>query len=223
MSKCQNISNEVLLEINREARLTSSYLALMSIAGVLAAISMLVNSIPILIGAMVVAPVLPPVQRIAIGLVGGEPASAARGVGVMILGLALALLLAFVTTRALNELGILAEEANLAHKPLLEERLRPGWYSVPVAVAAGIAGAIATVQKKTAALIGVVAAVALVPAAAAAGIALTSPFPERAIGGLVLLAANVSAIVGSSILVLTLWGHRLSPPAESNLQDAGHE
>ena len=192
--------------LREESRLSIYYLALMALSGVLATVAMLTSSIPVLIGAMVVAPTMPPLALTALALVANRPRCAARSFGVAVAGLLVAVAATLSTAWLLNTTGVIAEGANLVGRDLLEERVRPGWYSAVAAVAAGCAGMLATVHEKTDTLVGSVAALALVPAAAAGGIALQSGDAERALGGIFLLAINLVLIIATGILVLILFG-----------------
>lgn len=198
------IDDHIIQQVAAQAELTPSYLVYMGLAGVLAAVALLTNSVPILIGAMIVAPALAPVALVAFALVGGRPTLALRGCGTALLGLAAATACAMLTTWVLNATGVLPLGANLLDKPLLEERVHPGWTSVVAALAAGIAGTMALASQKTDTLIGTVAALALVPAAAAGGIALLSRDPARGWGGLLLLGINVGLIVVTGVATLLL-------------------
>lgn len=195
MDPSRRVPPEMLERVSRQAELSPSYLVLMGLAGILAAAALLTNSVPILIGAMIVAPAFAPLALIAFALVGGQPQLALRGVGIAFLGLLTATVLAMLTTWLLNVTNVLPPGANLLEKPLLEERVRPGWYSVLVALAAGVAGTLALAEEKIDTVIGTVAALALVPAAAAAAITFLSRDPLRGFGGLLLLLINVSAII----------------------------
>ncbi|MBW3671470.1 MAG: DUF389 domain-containing protein [Acidobacteria bacterium] len=178
----------------------------MALSGVLAAVALLTSSIPVLLGAMLIAPVYPPLALIAVGLVLRRWRVAERAFGVTLAGLGVAVLCAVITTSFLNTIGIIPEETNLVQRELLEERVRPGWYSVAAALAAGLAGMLGTIRNKTDALIGTIASVALVPAGGAAGIALVSGDQARAIGGMLLLAINVLLIVATGMIVLLAIG-----------------
>lgn len=208
MTSRRNISQEHLLHVARKAELTASYVVFMCTSGVLASVAMLTNSVPVLIGAMVVAPAFPPLALVAFAVVAGQWRLALRGLGTAWLGIALAVGFTLLTTWALNWTGVLAENANLLDNPLLEERVRPGWYSIVAAFAAGITGTVATLEDKLDTMVGTVAALALVPAGSAAGIALLSADPLRALGGLVLLLINVGLIIACGILVLVVAGRR---------------
>ena len=65
-----------------QATLSASYLVFMATAGVLAAVALLTNSVPVLVGSMVVAPALAPLALISFALVGRKPRLALRGLGV---------------------------------------------------------------------------------------------------------------------------------------------
>lgn len=197
---------ETYSRLLEEGRATPYYATLMVIAGLLAAVAMLTNSIPVLIGAMVIAPALAPLALAALAVVLGRMSVAARAFGVAIGGIALATVAAVLCTWMLDVAGIISQEESLVNRELLEERVRPGWYSAIAALAAGIAGMLAILKNKSDTLVGTVAAVALVPAAAAAGIALKAGDPERALGGLALVSLNVVLIFAMGVLVLLVLG-----------------
>lgn len=192
-------------QVREQVTLDVSFLTLMASSGVLAAVALLTNSVPLLIGSMVVAPLLSPLELVSFATVQRRWSLVVRGAGIAVVGIAVATLGAVGTTALFNATDVLPASANLVEKPLLEERVRPGWYSVIAAIAAGVAGSVATVQNKTDVLVGAVAALALVPAAAAGGIALLSRTPELAMGGLLLLVINVALIVLTGIVTLSLF------------------
>ena len=196
------VSARTIEKVSKQARLTSSYLVFMATAGVLAAVALLTDSIPILIGSMVIAPALPPLGLISLAIVVKKPKLALTGVKTAFFGFLIAMIFAMLTTWILNITHVIPAETNLLNKELLDERVRPGWYSVVAATAAGTAGSIALIKQKTDTLVGVVAALALVPAIAAAGIAFLSRNPVIGFGGLFLLAINVGFIVVSGVLTI---------------------
>ncbi len=158
------MDDRIIEQVAEQAKLTPSYLVFMSMSGILAAVALLTISVPILVGSMVVAPALAPLALVAFALVGGRPGLALYGLGVGFLGLVLGTVFAMLTTWVMDATGVMPPGTNLLDKPLLEERVRPGWYSVVTAVAARIVGTIAMVKTKTDTLVGTVAALALVPA-----------------------------------------------------------
>ena len=196
------VSDRTIAKVSKQAQLNSSYLVFMATSGVLAAVALLTDSIPILIGSMVIAPALPPLGLISLAIVVKKPKLALTGLKTAFLGFLIAMIFAMLTTWILNLTHVIPAETNLLNKELLDERVKPGWYSVVAAMAAGIAGSIALIKQKTDTLVGVVAALALVPAIAAAGIAFLSKNPVVGFGGLFLLGINVGFIIVSGVLTI---------------------
>lgn len=169
-------------------------------SGVLSAVALLTNSIPILVDSMVIAPALSPLGLVAFALVRHEPRLALRGLGVSLIGFVLLMAFAVLTTYVLNLINVIPPETNLINKPLLEERVTPGWYSVAAAIAAGVAGSIALTKNRTDTLVGTVAALA--PAVGAAAVALLSHRPIVALGGLALFGINAVLLIAMGVLAL---------------------
>ncbi len=196
------VSDRTIQKVAKQAELTASYLVFMAMSGILAAVALLTNSIPILIGSMVIAPALPPLELISLAVVAKKPRLALKGLIAAFLGFLIAMVFAMMTTWLLNTTHVIPPETNLIDKELLAERVRPGWYSVIAAIAAGISGSVASIKQKTDTLVGVVAALALVSAIGAAGIAFLSKNSVMGFGGLLLLIINVGFIVVSGVLTL---------------------
>lgn len=197
---------ETLNRLKRDSVLAPYHMTLMALSGVLVSVALLTDSVPVLIGAMLVAPAFPPLALIALALVLGRWSMAGGALLVSSAGLALALAMSIVSAWFLNATGVIPDYASLHGLELLEERVRPGWYSMAVALAAGIAGMLAAIRNRTDALIGTIAAVALVPAGGAAGIAFVAGDMGRALGGLILLGINVVLIVATGMIVLLAIG-----------------
>ncbi|MBE9063710.1 DUF389 domain-containing protein [cf. Phormidesmis sp. LEGE 11477] len=195
-----------------------AYIMLMATAGVLSAVALLTNSVPVLIGSMVIAPAFPPLALVSFGLVHHRLNLAKDGAISAGLGLGIAISAALITAWLLTVTHILPREADLLNRQLLQERVSPGWYSVVTAIAAGVAGMIAMVEKKTDTLVGVVAALALVPAGVAGAIAFLSQDPIRGWGGMALLSINVGLIVLSGIVTLLFFEPSKAAENEKKLE-----
>ncbi|MBN1604530.1 MAG: DUF389 domain-containing protein [Chitinispirillaceae bacterium] len=189
-------------DIEPQAKLNQTYIILMAVSGTLAAVAFLTNSIPILIGSMVIAPVMPPLILIAIGIANKQFNSVVKGFMIVTVGLIIALFCTMVTTWLLLITGI---NPNLILSQMLTERVTTGWYSVVAAFAAGTAGAIAVSHNKQDTLVGVVASIALVPTVAGAGIAAITGDWESVKGGLVMLAINTGMIVFMGFIVFNFF------------------
>lgn len=204
MSRPKPVSDRAIRHVVNLSELNRSFVILMTTSGVLAAVALLTNSIPVLIGSMVIAPALPPLALVSFAIVNRQPRLAIKGIAAAATGLGVSVLAALTTAWILNVTHVIPAETNLLGKTLLEERVTVGWYSVIAAVAAGISGTVALTERKTDTLVGVVAALALVPAGAAGAIAFLSKDPIRAWGGLSLLSLNVGLIIISGVVTLLL-------------------
>jgi len=191
-----------------QVQLSGSYLLYMGTSGVLAAVALLSDSIPILIGSMIVAPLMPALAMVPFALVARRRGEAARGLRIALIGLGVAFATAWATTAVMAAVGVIASDTVLLDKPLLQERVHPGWWSMAAAVAAGLAGITAQAREKTDTLIGTVAALALVPAVGASAIAVYVGAPAPALGGLLLLGMNVGLIVAMGVIALLVSAGR---------------
>jgi len=198
---------ETVDQLAARAQVAPDYLVLMATSGVLAAVAFLTNSVPVLVGSMIVAPVFAPLALVGFAYAGNRPDYVRSGLRAVLAGLGIAVLAAMLTTFLLNVTNVFPPDQNLFDKPLLKERLSVGWFSAVSAAAAGVAGNIALSRDRFDSLIGVLAALALVPAAAAAGIAFMSGNLAMAVGGLMLLGVNSGVAIVSGVIAL-----RLLPP-----------
>lgn len=175
------------------------YVTMTALAAVIAGLGMRLDSGPIVIGAMLVAPVMRPVLGLGFSCVTSVPVDALRR------------LLAVLALTSVGLVGIgwvltvlPSTEIDLAGEVLA--RTAPDLRDLLVALAAGVVGAFAVLRPSAADSIpGVAIAVALVPPPVAAGIALGQGMSAQATGALLLFATNLVAIVvGTVLTVLTL-------------------
>lgn len=165
---------------------------------VIAATGLSQNSTAVVIGAMLVAPLMGPILGLAASLAMGSWAGAWRTFSVVAIaavgGVALAWLLA----------GLWSGD------PLTREvlaRTSPDIRDLVVALAAGSAGAYATIREDiSGSLPGAGVAVALVPPLASVGLTLRAGRSDLSQGALLLFAANVTAIVLAAVVVFLATG-----------------
>jgi uncharacterized hydrophobic protein (TIGR00271 family) len=188
-----------LFTILREnSRLNSSYLVLMALATIIATFGLFGNSTPVIIGAMILAPLMAPIISLAMGVLRQDQnliknSFITIGVG-MALGYVFAILITWSTP--LNSLNseILA-------------RIRPNLLDLGVAAASGMAGAYAHAKKEIAkTLAGVAIAVALVPPLAVSGIGFGWGDWSVFWGALLLLGTNLAGMVLAAALTFLVLG-----------------
>jgi uncharacterized hydrophobic protein (TIGR00271 family) len=187
-----------------ESRLTFTFVLLMGLAALIAAVGVIVDSAVLIIGAMIVGPEYGPINALAVALYRrrryGPAAAAKLGVGL----LAAVLVAAAVTAifRGLDQIPADFDDASRFFTSFVTE---PNVYSFVVALAAGIAGTISLAQGRQTALAGVLVSVTTIPAAAALGVDAVFGEWSDAGGAAAQLAINLFAILCGA--VATLFAH----------------
>lgn len=194
---------EVERRISEESSLSVSFLLLIIVATMIAAIGVITDSIVLIIGAMVVGPEYGPLAGICVALVEGRPRLAGRSLTALAVGFPLAIGAAGILTLILLATGIAPDALGSPEQRELTLFIsRPNWYSAIVAMLAGIVGMLALVSAKSGALIGVLISVTTIPAAADVGVSLAYGSPDEALGAAAQLLINVVAILASGLGVL---------------------
>ena len=120
----------------------------------------------------------------------------------ILIGFPLGILSAAALTAVLRLIGIAPDTLLPEDHALTLFIAEPNWYSVIVAVLAGVVGVLALVGAKSTVLVGVLISVTTIPAAANVGVAAVYGNWESVKGAATQLVINVLAIVVSGITVL---------------------
>jgi uncharacterized hydrophobic protein (TIGR00341 family) len=172
-------------EVARGARLNANYLVLVVLSTVVAAIGLLEDSVAVVVGAMVIAPLLGPNLAFALGTALGDARLIRESSLSLLAGLALAVglsaALALVWPFALDSTELMM-------------RTEVGLASVALALASGAAAALSLTSGLASVLVGVMVAVALLPPAATLGLMLGHGDTTSAAGAGLLLAINIVCV-----------------------------
>ena len=172
-------------EVARGARLNTNYLVLVVLSTVVAAIGLLEDSVAVVVGAMVIAPLLGPNLAFALGTALGDARLIRESSLSLLVGLALAVglsaALALVWPFALDSTELMM-------------RTEVGMASVALALASGAAAALSLTSGLASVLVGVMVAVALLPPAATLGLMLGHGDMTGATGAGLLLAINIVCV-----------------------------
>lgn len=171
---------------------------LIVLSTMIAAFGLLADSVAVVIGAMLVAPLMTPIMGTAVSLVLTEPtklaASARTVAGGAVGAIAVGWFISLIASGGITTTSIPGE---------VLARTAPGLLDLGIAIAAGLAGGYLLVDRKAAAsAAGVAIAVALVPPLAVVGICLELSAYSRAAGALLLFGTNFVAIVLSASAVI---------------------
>ena len=177
---------DLFVSLRENAVVTSSYQVLTVLSVLLALAGMYANSAPVIIGAMILAPLMSPIVSLAMGLARTEVNLIQTSMRTLLVGISWGLACAVLVAWAMP-LDIPTAE--------MKARMSPTLLDLMVAVLSGVAGAYANAKEEIAkSLAGVAIAVALVPPLAVVGIGLGWGDWGMAGGAFLLLATNLVGI-----------------------------
>ncbi len=184
--------------LKRDERWVVQFGIMLGLSVLIATMGLSANSAAVVIGAMLVAPLMTPVLGMAAALAMSLVRHLGRSALVVAGGTFGSIALAFLLAAFLPD-GELSNE--------VVSRTSPDLRDLMVAVAAGAAGAYATVQKNaSSSLPGVAVAVALVPPLAAVGMTLEAGRTDLAYGAMLLYLANLAGIIVVATAVFLITG-----------------
>lgn len=176
---------ELRNDLEAGARTTKTYVFMIILSSIVAAIGVLNNSVAVIIGAMVIAPMLVPNVSLSLATALGDLPLAKNALKTIFAGISIATVLSVA-------LGFL-----LPVDPSLQEissRTSVGLMEIVLALASGAAGTLSFTSAATSVLIGVAVAVALMPPLVVFGLLLGAGYYSLALGALFLFLANLISV-----------------------------
>ncbi len=199
-NKSNRISrHELYADIAASTGITSTYLIMVLLSAVIAAIGLARNDMAIIIGAMVLAPLLVPNVALALASTLGDTELAGKALKAAAAGFALAL----ATGILIGFLFTVNPEI-----PAIAARTSLHWSDLVLALASGAAGVLAFTSGGQLSLIGVMVAVALMPPLVTAGLMFGGGLPVLGIKAMELAFANVICVNLAGIVTFSLRGIR---------------
>ena len=193
----------VFNEMRNNSRAKADFYVMILLSAAIAFYGLLQNSVAVIIGAMLVAPLMSPMIAIGHGIVMGNMPLLRRAAISTVSGMIVAVTSATLLTLSLPHLEIL---------PTSEEilaRTNPNILDQYIALVSGAAAAYALSRKRVAAALpGVAIAAALVPPLCVVGYGIGTQQWQIASGALILFLTNLAAIVFASAGVFMLLGFR---------------
>ncbi|WP_062523054.1 TIGR00341 family protein [Demequina silvatica] len=175
---------------------------LLILASIIATAGVVADSTATVIGAMIVAPLMQPIQGTMLATVLGDRANLVRSVIIMIAGIAAVIAIGFV-------FGLmLVQDMSAATNSQVAGRVSPKVVDLLAALATGVVGSIALVRSDISdTLPGVAIAISLVPPLAVVGLTLESGHWSQAAGAMLLFTTNVAAILATGSVVMAVYGY----------------
>ncbi len=196
----ENVSSRT----SENVELSSSYLIFMTAAMLIAAVGIYFNQPILIIGAMVVGPDFGPIAGTCVALVNRSRELARSSAAALLIGFAVGIVVTYAMTQLLRAVGQIPETINFDSHSLVRFISNPDFFSVYVALAAGVVGMLSLTTAKSSALVGVLISVATVPAAANIGVAAAYTDWGTTWGATVQLALNLTSIFVAGLITLTL-------------------
>lgn len=190
---------ELYNDIAGSAVLSGEYLLLVSLSTVVAAIGLLKNNAAIVIGAMVIAPLLGPSMALSLATTLGDLSLIRKSIKTGLAGITVGFFLSFV-------FGLLFSIDPSASQVVL--RTSVDHWDVILALAVGVAGALAFTTGISSALVGVMVAVALLPPLVTFGMLVGSADFVPAVGAIILTAVNLVGINLAGVTTFVVRGIR---------------
>ncbi len=189
---------DLFIILKENAKASEVYLTLMVLATLLAVTGLFANSAPVIIGAMILAPLMSPIISLSMGVLRQDTTLIFDSSRSLLLGVGLALGFATVMTW-FTPLWSINDQ--------IAARLSPTLLDLGVAIISGIAGAYAHSRAEVAkSLAGVAIAVALVPPLAVAGIGIGWFDWTVFWGAFLLFLTNLAGIVLAAALTFMVLG-----------------
>ena len=195
---------QVVRSTAADATLSFSYLAFLTIATLLAAVAIVNDSAPLVIGAMVLGPEFGPLAALAVALVHRRTAIGRSALVSLAVGFLVAITVTVLASLVARWLGWIDIDVLRADRPATGFITQPDKWSLLVAVLAGIAGVLSLTAARSGALVGVFISVTTVSAAGEMGLAVAlgsgTDFREAATQ----LGVNLAGILVAALVTLVL-------------------
>jgi uncharacterized hydrophobic protein (TIGR00271 family) len=189
----------VFFEGERLRERVSRFWILLVLSSVIAAAGVASDSTAIVIGAMIIAPLMVPIQGTMLATVLGDPKNLSRSLGLMLAGAAAAVGIAVLIGLLLPVDVVAQNNAQVA------ARVHPRLIDLLAALGTGMVGSIALVRRDIAdTLPGVAIAISLVPPLSVVGFTLEAGAILQSIGALLLFVTNVAAILVIGAMAVTI-------------------
>jgi uncharacterized hydrophobic protein (TIGR00271 family) len=181
--------------IHSGAVYSPSFFILLAIAGLIAAVGILTNSQILIVGAMVVGPEYSAIIAVALGITQRDRGAIRDGLLALTSGFGAAIVLTLAFGVAVRAAGQAPEAYLHGVRPVSSLINSPNWFSVVIAILAGIVGVVSLTEARAGALIGVFISVTTIPAAADIGASLAFGLWHEAGGSAEQLLLNVVLLI----------------------------
>ena len=177
---------------------------------ILAACGILIDSIPVLIASMIVAPLAYPILSLSLSIIARDGKLLFRSVVMLVVSMILAIIIAGLLSLFVKSYFDVAERVFISFFP-------NAFFDVLIAVVSGVVASYGLIRSKVgAAMTGIGIAVSLMPPLVATGIGLFDPANDLAVRAGSIFLLNVLGILVGSIITFWIFGIHLEHQAIKN-------
>jgi uncharacterized hydrophobic protein (TIGR00271 family) len=187
-----------------ESELNWTYVAFMTLATLLAAIAIVVDSQVLVIGAMVLGPEFLPIAALGLALVRRRSTLFRLALRTLLLGFGIAITLTTLAGLAARALGWVVFDDITGQRPGTDFIYSPDKWSFIVALIAAAAGVLSLTSAKVGGLSGVFISVTTVPAAGNVALGIAFAAWDEVTGSAIQLALNISGMILAGWATLAL-------------------
>lgn len=195
---------DVTLRSYEESELNWTYTAFLTLATLIAAIAIVLDSQILVIGAMVIGPEFAPIAALGVAIVRRRGSLLIRAARTLVIGFLAAIALTALAALAARGLGWIDVAQVTADRPATGFIYTPDRWSFIVAVIAAAAGVLSLTSARVGGLSGVFISVTTVPAAANIALGLTFGLGDEIGGSTLQLLLNISGMALAGWLTLSL-------------------
>jgi uncharacterized hydrophobic protein (TIGR00271 family) len=189
-----------------------SWFLLLTIAGLIATVGIVTNSQILIVGAMIVGPEYGAISSIALGINKRDYRRVREGLRALLIGFFIAIVACLLFGLIINGLSLQDQAFSHGTRPVSNLINSPNFYSLVVAVLAGIVGVLSITEARTGTLVGVFVSITTIPAAADIGLSLAFGLWSEAWGSFIQLLVNVAVLIVVGAVTLGIqrkfWSRR---------------
>jgi uncharacterized hydrophobic protein (TIGR00271 family) len=193
----------ILKNVYTELEISAGYFFILNIANLIALSGLITNSLPVIIGAMLISPLMGPILNVGFAFITGDKLVWQKSLRKIALSVGFTLAVAAVAT-------VFSPLKDITHEIII--RTSPNLYDLIIAFLAGLAGAGAICTKKNYLTVvpGVAIATAVIPPLSVAGFGIGIWNYKIFFGGFFLFFTNFVAIIISTCIVFYAYGFKPS-------------
>ncbi len=193
---------EVESRLRDESALTGSYVVMLSVAILIGAIGILLDSPVLIVGAMVVGPDYGPLAALMFAVHRRRADRALKALRTLTVGFTAGVLATVAMTAVVRFADRIPNSYLADQRPLTSFIAKPDGWSIVVALLAGVAGMLAITEAKSGTLVGVLISVTTVPAASNIGVATAMRRWSEATGAMAQLLVNILVLCAAGLITL---------------------